>query len=42
MYETLKRLYNDKKINDVSLGNAVSKGWITNEEKATIIALAIV
>ena len=37
MYETLKRLYNENKLTVDQLSNAVSKGWITEEEKQTII-----
>lgn len=32
----LKELYNDGKISDVGLDNAVSKGWITEDEKIQI------
>ena len=37
MYETLKRLYNEKKITEPMLNNAVSKGWITEEQKKEIV-----
>lgn len=36
MFETLKRLYQAKQINNDGLQNAVEKGWITVEEKAEI------
>jgi hypothetical protein len=38
MFETLKRLYLEGKIDEVKLDNAVNKGWITVEQKLKIIA----
>ena len=37
MYETLKRLYDENKLTVNQLSNAVTKGWITEEQKQTII-----
>lgn len=37
MFETLKRLYHDGTIGMAQLKNAVTKGWITEEEKQEII-----
>lgn len=37
MFERLKRLYNEGKIDEAGLQVAVEKGWITAEEKAQII-----
>lgn len=37
MYATVKRLYLQEKIDESGLDNAVSKGWITADEKAVII-----
>lgn len=37
MFETLKRLYHDGTIGMAQLENAVTKGWITEEEKQEII-----
>lgn len=37
MYYTLSRLYKAGKITDDELTNAVTKEWITDEEKAEII-----
>lgn len=36
MFETLNRLYRDKSIGIEQLENAVTKGWITWEEKTYI------
>lgn len=36
MFETLNRLYRDKSIGIKQLENAVTKGWITWEEKTYI------
>lgn len=36
VFETLKRLYNDKSIGIEQLENAVTKGWITQEEMQEI------
>lgn len=38
MYETLLRLYQESKLKETGLSNAVSKEWITEEQKAEIIA----
>jgi len=38
MYERLKFLYEQKRLTDAMLEVAVSKTWITTEEKAGIIA----
>ena len=37
MYETLKRLYSEGKLTVDQLSNAVIKGWITEEQKQTIM-----
>lgn len=37
MYETLKRLWLEGKLTDKNLQNAVSKGWITEEQMIEII-----
>lgn len=37
MFERLKRLYRDGKINENGLESAFKKGWITKEEKEKII-----
>lgn len=37
MYYTLKRLYFEGKVDEHGLSLAVKKGWITMEEKDTII-----
>lgn len=39
MYETLKRLYNEGRLTEVGLSNAVTKGWITEEEKNSILGV---
>ena len=36
MFETLKRLYLEGKIDIAKLTNAVNKGWITTEQKEEI------
>lgn len=36
MYDRLKSLYESGKINSVALAKAVTMGWITEAEKATI------
>lgn len=36
MFETLNRLYRDKSIGIEQLENAVTKGWITEEEMQEI------
>lgn len=38
MYERLKYLYQSGRLNEAQLEIAVSKGWITTEQKAEIIA----
>lgn len=38
MYATVKRLYVTGKIDESGLDNAIKKGWITQGEKATIMA----
>lgn len=38
MYERLLYLYNQNRLNDEQLEVAVSKGWISKEEKSSIIA----
>lgn len=37
MFERLKRLYNEGKIDAEALEKAVEKGWITEEQKNEII-----
>lgn len=37
MYERLKRLYRNGKINENGLEKAVTKGWITKEQMDEII-----
>lgn len=36
MLETIKRLYQEGKLTDVGLDNAVAKGWITAEQAEEI------
>lgn len=38
MFERLKRLYAEKKLTAAGLANAVIAGWITAEQKKTILA----
>jgi len=38
MYETLLRLYNEGRLTETGLINAVTKTWITEAQKAEIIA----
>lgn len=38
MFETLKRLYQEGKLSENGLNNAVLKGWITEEQKQEIIS----
>lgn len=38
MFETLKRLYGEGRLFEVDLNKAVTKGWITAEEKIEIMA----
>ena len=40
MFERLKRLYEDGKINEAGLQNAVRKGWITQAEMNEILGEA--
>lgn len=37
MYNTLKRLYQSGKLDEAGLENAVTKGWITEEQKKEIM-----
>lgn len=37
MFETLKRLYGEGRLFEVGLSKAVTKGWITIEEKIEIM-----
>jgi hypothetical protein len=37
MFETLKRLYNASRLTQAGLQNAVTKGWITQEEYDLIV-----
>lgn len=39
MFETLKRLWNEGKLTEEKLNNAVIKGWITEEQKQEIIII---
>ena len=39
MFERLKRLYNEGKIGEAELNNAVAKGWITEEQKDIIMGV---
>lgn len=38
MFETLKRLWREDKLTESMLENALSKGWITAEQKAETMA----
>ena len=38
MYDTLTRLYTEGKLTEAGLQNAVTKGWITQEQMDEIIA----
>lgn len=38
MFDRLKQLYNKKMINESHLDIAISKGWITEEEKLEIVS----
>lgn len=38
MYNTLKRLYQSGKLDETGLENAVTKGWISEEQKAEIMS----
>ena len=37
MYKRLKKLYLAGRLNDTGLENAVTRGWITEDQKAEII-----
>lgn len=37
MFETLQRLWNEGKLTESMLDNAVTKSWITTEEKQQIM-----
>lgn len=37
MFNRLKRLYNEKRLSDDGLANAVARGWITEEERQEIV-----
>ncbi len=37
MYESVRRLYLEGRISEAGLNNAVTRGWITPEEKTTIM-----
>jgi len=37
MFETLKRLFDTGKLNEQGLQNAISKGWITEEQYNQIV-----
>lgn len=37
MYNRLKKLYIAGRLNDAGLENAVTRGWITEDQKAEII-----
>ena len=39
MFNRLKRLYEEGKIGESELDNAVSKGWITEEQKYEIMGI---
>lgn len=39
MYEILFKQFRDKKIDEMTLNAAITKGWITHEEKEKIILL---
>ena len=39
MFETLKRLYDNGKLTDIQINNAVIKGWITQEQADEIKAV---
>lgn len=36
MFDTITRLYNEGKLNNQAVKNAVTKNWITNEQYQTI------
>ena len=37
MFERLKRLYNEGKIDEAAIRNAVTKGWLTEEQAEEIL-----
>lgn len=37
MFETLQRLYNEGRLTETELSNAVVRGWITEEQKGVIL-----
>lgn len=41
MFDTIKRLYNEGKLTEVGLDNAVTKEWISPEEKIAIIGTEV-
>lgn len=38
MFERLKRLYSEGKIDEAAIRNAVTKGWLTEEQANEILA----
>ncbi|MDD3841073.1 MAG: XkdX family protein [Clostridia bacterium] len=38
MFETLKRLFDEGKLSENGINNAVLKGWITEEQKLEIMS----
>lgn len=38
MYATVRRLYQEGKIDESGLDNAITRGWITSEEKKKIMS----
>ncbi len=41
MYETVKRLYLEGRIAEAGLDNAISRGWITADDKEAIMATKV-
>ena len=39
LYDRIKKLYDEGKLDEAGLDNAVAKGWITAEEKALIMGV---
>lgn len=37
LFDTVKRLYEQGKLTEVGVSNAVAKGWITEDEKLVIV-----
>lgn len=37
MFERLKRLYNERKLDEAGICNAVAKGWLTEEQADEIL-----